>query len=83
MKSLKNNNTLYKYDSKHNIKIENILKNKTQYNTIIELNNNIIKMSVNNNKLIEFNFSSIKLKHTKLNKVIIYDIAKYNKFKIL
>jgi hypothetical protein len=30
-------------------------------------------MSVNN----------IKLKHTKLNKVIIYDIAKYNKLKIL
>jgi len=83
MKSLKNNNTLYKYDAKHNTKIENILKNKTQYNTIIELNNNIIKMSVNNNKLIEFNFSSIKLKHSKLNKVIIYDIAKYNKFKIL
>jgi hypothetical protein len=83
MKSLKNNYTLYKYDAKHNKKIENILKNKTQYNTIIELNNNIIKMSINNNKLIEFNFNGIKVKHNKLNKVIIYDIAIYNKFKIL
>jgi hypothetical protein len=83
MKSLKNNNTLYKYDAKHNKKIENFLKNKTEYNTIIELNNNIIKLSVNNNKLIEFNFNDIKVKHNKLNKVIVYDIATYNKFKIL
>jgi len=83
MKNLKTNNTLYKYDAKHDKKIENILKNKTQYNIIIELNNNILKMSVNNNKLIEFNFNSIKVKHNKLNKVMVYDIAKYNNLKEL
>ena len=80
IKTLKNNNTLYKYDAKHDKKIENILKNKTEYNIIIELNNNILKMSVNNNILIQFNFNSIKVKHNKLNNVIIYDIEKYNKF---
>jgi hypothetical protein len=83
IKSLKNNNILHKQDAKHNKKIENILTNKTQYNSLIELNNNIIKMSINNNKLIEFNFNNIQVKHNKLNKVIVYDMAKYNKFKIL
>jgi hypothetical protein len=83
MKNIKNNNTLYKYDAKHDKKIENILKNKTNYNIVVELNNNILKMSVNNNKLIEFNFNSIKVKHNKLNKVIVYDIAKYNSLKEL
>jgi hypothetical protein len=79
MKSMKTNNILYKYDAKNDKKIESILKNKTQYNIIIELNNNILKMSVNNNTLIDFNFNSIKLKHNKLNKIMVYDIAKYNK----
>ena len=79
MKNLKNNNTLYKYDAKHDKKIETILKNKTDYKIVVELNNNILKMSINNNKLIEFNFNTIKVKHNKLNKLIVYDIAKYNK----
>jgi hypothetical protein len=82
MKNLKTNNTLYKYDAKHDKKIETILKNKTDYKIVVELNNNILKMSVNNNKLIEFNFNIIKVKHNKLNKVIVYDIAEYNKLKI-
>ena len=80
IKTLKNNNTLYKYDAKHDKKIENILKNKTEYNILLKLNNNILKMSVNNNILIQFNFNSIKVKHDKLNKIIVYDIGKYNKF---
>jgi hypothetical protein len=81
IKNLSNNNTLYKYDIDYDKKIENILKNKTDYKIVVELNNNILKMSVNNNTLIEFNFNSIKVKHNQLNKVIIYDIAKYNKIK--
>ena len=79
IKTVKDSKTLYKYDPKHNKNVENILKNMSKYNVSITFNNNILKISINNNKLIDYYFDKIKVKHKKLGKVIIYDIAKYNK----
>ena len=78
IKTVKDSKTLYKYDPKHNKNVENILKNMSKYNVSIIFNNNILKISINNNVLIDYNFDKNKVKHTKLGKVVVYDIAKYN-----
>ena len=51
----------------------------SKYNVSIIFNNNILKISINNNVLIDYNFDKNKVKHTKLGKVVVYHIAKYNK----
>ena len=78
IKTVKDSKTLYKYDPKHNKNVENILKNMSKYNVSIIFNNNILKISINNNVLIDYNFDKNKIKHKKLEKVVVYDIAKYN-----
>jgi thiol-disulfide isomerase/thioredoxin len=79
IKTVKDSKTLYKYDPKHNKNVENILKNMSKYNVSIIFNNNILQISINNNKLIDYNFDKNKIKHKNLGKVVVYDIAKYNK----
>jgi hypothetical protein len=78
IKTVKDSKTLYKYDPKHNKNVESILKNMSKYNVLISFSNNILKISINNNVLIDYNFDKNKIKHKKLDKVIVYDIAKYN-----
>jgi len=78
IKTVKDSKTLYKYDPKHNKNVENILQNMSNYNVSIIFNNNILKISINNNVLIDYNFNKIHIKHTKLEKVVVCDIAKYN-----
>ena len=78
IKTVKDSKTLYKYDPKHNKNVENILKNMSKYNISIIFNNNILKISINNNVLIDYNFDKIHVKHKKIEKVVVCDIAKYN-----
>ena len=75
-------NLLYIEDPRLNKNIKNILKDSENYNVVITLNNNILKITINNNTIIEYNFNKINIKHNKLKNITIYDMAKYNKFKI-
>jgi hypothetical protein len=81
LKKKKDYNILYNFQSKYNKNIKDTLKDKINYNVLIELNNNILKISINNKTFIEYNFDTIKVKHNILKDVIVYDMAKYNKFK--
>jgi hypothetical protein len=81
LKKKKDYNVLYNIESKYNKNIKDSLKDKMNYDILIELNNNILKISINNKTFIEYNFDKIKVKHNILKDVIVYDMAKYNKFK--
>lgn len=80
IKNSVNNNILYKINTMHNKNIDAILKNKTKYDILIELNNNNIKLSLNNNTLIDHNFDKNKIKHNVLKSVIVKDMGPYNEF---
>ena len=77
------NNTLFKYEARHDKKIENFLKNKVEYDVLLKLSNNIFTFSINDNIIMKFNFDSIKKKHYNLKNATIHDMGKYNKFKNL
>ena len=80
IKNSVNNNILYKVNTIHNKNIDNILKNKTKYNILIELINNNIKLSINDNTFIDHNFDKNKIKHNSLKSIIVKDMGKYNEF---
>ena len=80
IKNSVNNNILYKVNTMHNKNIDAILKNKTKYDILIELNNNNIKLSLNNNTLIDHNFDKNKIKHNVLKSVIVKEMGSYNEF---
>jgi hypothetical protein len=80
IKNSQNNNILYKVNTMDNKSIDAILKNKTKYDILIELNNNNIKLILNNNTLIDHNFDKNKIKHNSLKSVIVKDMGQYNEF---
>jgi hypothetical protein len=83
VKKVEDSKLLYKYNIKDNKHFMKILKDMCNYNVSIRFNNNILQISINNNILINYNFNKNNVKHNikykKLGKVIVYDIAKYNK----
>jgi hypothetical protein len=84
IKKNKDSKVLYTYDSKlsKNINLKNILIDRENYNVLIIFDNNILKFIINNNIIIEYNFNKKNIKHNNLKSITIYDMAKYNKFKI-
>jgi hypothetical protein len=79
-KSYDNYNKLYSLDTLTNKNIISILKDKTKYNVLVQLKNNILQVIINDNLLIDYNFDKIKYNHNSLNDVVVNDISKYNKF---
>jgi hypothetical protein len=82
LKKNKDFKLLYTHESKLNKNMKNILKDTENYDVIISLENNILKVVINSNIIIEYNFNKINIKHKILKNITIYDMAKYNKFKI-
>jgi len=80
IKSIKTNKRIYNLITVNNKDFEKILKDKSNHNILLEFKNNILKISTNNNIIINFNFDSINIKHNKLIKSVVYDMADYNKF---
>jgi hypothetical protein len=78
LKMKKDFKMLYNFESKYDKNIYKLLKDNTQNNVLIELQNNILKISVNNNVFIDYNFNNVK--HKNLKSITVYDMAKYNKF---
>jgi hypothetical protein len=72
-------NILYFVDSKIIKSYKERLQNNTNYNVLINLNNNILKVSINNDIIIDYNFNNVK--HIIFKNATIYDMGKYNKFK--
>jgi hypothetical protein len=70
---------LYFVDSKCIKSYRERLQNNTNYNVLINLNNNILKVSINNDVFIDYNFNNVK--HKMIKNITIYDMGKYNKFK--
>jgi hypothetical protein len=83
LKKNKESKALYTHDSKLDTNIKNILKDSEHYNILITLDKNILKIIINNNTIIEYNFNNKNIKHNNLKNITIYDVAKYNKLKII
>jgi hypothetical protein len=82
LKKTKDFKLLYTHESKLNKNMKNILKDTENYDVIIILENNILKVVINSNIIIEYNFNKINIKHKNLKSITVYDMEKYNKFKI-
>jgi hypothetical protein len=52
---------IYVYDSVHDKKVHNILKDSINYNVLMNFNNNILKISINNKILFQYNFDETKI----------------------
>ena len=71
---------IYVYDTVHDKKVHNILKDSINYNVLMNFNNNILNVNINNKMLFEYNFDETKIKYNTLKNAILYDVTKSNKF---
>jgi hypothetical protein len=89
IKSIKTNKRIYNLITVNNQEFEQILKDKSKHNILLEFKNNILTISSNNNIILNFNFNNINIKYKKLiklsksarlTKADVYDMIDYNKF---